>query len=85
MAVKMPYAYGIIDKSDGRCFQIIQTATPNFSIDNETDYSIVLDPSTAKQYLDKHLIDGQWYERTYDSVDENGFPLSGSTYTDTPM
>lgn len=85
MNTRMPYAYGIIEKASGRCFQIIHTATPNFSLDNETDYSIVLDPSTASQYLNKHLIDGQWYERTYVSVDENGFPLSGSTYTDTSM
>ena len=80
--MKEYYAYVIIEKETGRCCQTIKSPVWSWSVNNATHYSMPVDLETVNQYLDKYFYDNAWWERVWSSVDEDGNPVEGATYTD---
>lgn len=81
MSTRAPYGYAMIEKSTNRCFQTINTATPNWVVDDDYAFSVPINPEYYEDYLDKYYYDNQWWERIYDT-DEEGNQLE--TYVDVP-
>lgn len=80
------YAYVVIRKSDSICVQINQNNNPNWILDNENVFNILVDPAVCEQYLDKYYYDNKWYNRVWNeyTTDENGetVPVESAGYVD---
>ena len=68
------FFYVLIEKETNRCFQTIDTNTPNFNLNNEYAYS--MEVTVRGDYLGKYYIDGVWVEREQDEQDENAVDTS---------
>lgn len=74
------YHYYIISKNDGLCFQYINSDVAGWSIDNENDYSICMDGHY--NIAGCYFIDGVWYRRSWNEIDEHGIPVEMAGYVD---
>lgn len=81
---RLAFHYYIIRKSDGLCHQYINSNVPDWSIDNEEDYSIELDGEY--NVLGNYYINNVWYKKVWNSMvteyyyDENGNQIEGSEH-----
>lgn len=75
------FFYVLIEKATSRCFQTIDTDTPNWSVNDDYAYSIEV--AIRADYLDKFFYNNTWYSRTYNEYDENGIPVESAGYIDT--
>lgn len=84
----LPYAYAIIEKERNVCFQVINTSNPNWILNNNHAYSLLIKSGIHEQYLDKYYYNNQWYSRTWNEYTENEYgetiPVVESGYVDTP-
>lgn len=72
------FFYVLIEKETGRCFQTIDTNTPNWVLDDEYAYS--MEVTVRGDYLDKYYIGGEWFEKIWNQYDENGEPVESAGY-----
>lgn len=75
----IPFHYYIIQKCDGFCRQYLNSTTPNWFIDNDEVFSISLDG--LYDAVGAYYIDGKWYRKVFDAVDDEGHPVEKSSYT----
>ena len=77
-----PYAYAIVNKSDGECLQTIRTTNGDWRLDNANHFSVEIPSAHSSEFLNKFYHDGKWWERIYNRYeiivekDEEGNMLS---------
>ena len=74
------YAYVIIHKDTGFCFQVNKTPRQFWVLNTDTMYNIPVDFDTASLYLGKYFYDGKWWRREWVYVDGE----QTEEYTDFP-
>ena len=80
--MELKYCYAVIEKNSS---QTIQTNNGHWNLNNDTHYSIVVNPTCAEEYPGKYYYNSQWWERHWNEVDEHGLPIEESGYTDVLM
>lgn len=72
------FFYVLIEKATNRCFQTIDTNTPNWQL--EDDYAYSMEVVVRGDYLDKYYIGGEWFDKIWNQYDENGDPVETAGY-----
>lgn len=82
MATTGLYFYVLIEKETNRCFQTLDTNTPDFSVNDDYAYSMQVEIHT-NDYLDKYYYDDIWHSRAWNECDADDNPVEASGFVDT--